>query len=76
MPAWQGALPALYAATSSEVKGNDYYGPDGTNELRGYPAAAVMSDAARDQAAAGKLWDYAEQTTGIFFPRKQVTSEP
>src|SRR5579885_608517 len=36
-PAAMGALPTLYAATMPEVRGGDYYGPDGFQELRGYP---------------------------------------
>lgn len=65
MPAWQGALPALYAAVAPDVTGNDYYGPDGQYELHGYPAPGVMSDAAKDVAAAAKLWEYAAQATGL-----------
>lgn len=60
MPAWQGALPALYAATSAEVKGGDYYGPDGKNELHGYPGLAILSNAAKDEASALKLWQFAK----------------
>ncbi|MBA2524075.1 MAG: SDR family oxidoreductase, partial [Solirubrobacterales bacterium] len=33
----QGALPSLYAATAADVKGNDYFGPDGVGEQRGHP---------------------------------------
>lgn len=68
MQPWQGALPALYAATSSEVKKGGYYGPDGENELAGYPAQAAISEVAQSETEAGKLWDYAEKETGISFP--------
>lgn len=68
MPAWQGALPALYAATFPRVKGGDYYGPDGEYELKGFPAPAVLSEAAKDAEAAQKLWELAEETTGVTFP--------
>ena len=69
MPAWQGALPTLFAATSPTVKGSEYYGPDGERELQGYPALAKLSDAAKNVATAQQLWDFAETTTGIQFPR-------
>jgi NAD(P)-dependent dehydrogenase (short-subunit alcohol dehydrogenase family) len=36
MEPWQGALPALYAATHRDVKSGDFYGPDGDRELVGY----------------------------------------
>ncbi|GAB4052974.1 oxidoreductase [Spirosoma litoris] len=68
MPAWQGALPALFAATSPTVNGGDYYGPDGESELHGYPALARISDAGRNIEAAKQLWEFAEQTTGVRFP--------
>lgn len=68
MPAWQGALPALYAATAPEVKGGDYYGPDGENELNGYPAPAVLSRSSMDKLQAKKLWEFAQRATGLIFP--------
>jgi len=69
LPAWQGALPALYAAVAPQVTGNDFYGPDGKYELQGYPAAGEMSAAAKDPATAAKLWKYAEEATGLTFPK-------
>jgi hypothetical protein len=47
-----------------------YYGPDGENELYGYPALAKISDAALNEITARNLWQYAEQTTGIVYPPK------
>ena len=65
-PAWQGAIPALYAATAADVKGMDYYEPGkGINE---YSVKAEMSAAANDAVQAAKLWAYAEQVTGISYP--------
>ena len=32
---YMGALPTLYAATSPDVTGGSYYGPDGFMEIRG-----------------------------------------
>jgi NAD(P)-dependent dehydrogenase (short-subunit alcohol dehydrogenase family) len=32
-----GALPTLYAAVAPDVEGNDYYGPGGFQEIKGYP---------------------------------------
>ena len=67
MPAWQGALPTLFAATSHTVTGGSYYGPDGKNELFGYPALAHISDAALDEHDTSKLWDFAESVIGSKF---------
>ena len=68
MPAWQGALPSLFAATSPLVKPGGYYGPDGEDELRGFPGPALISEAANDKKAAKKLWQFAQLATGINFP--------
>ena len=45
----QGALPILFAATSSEVQAGGYYGPNGFNELKGAPATAHIASQANDQ---------------------------
>ncbi|HEX7304608.1 oxidoreductase [Lentzea sp.] len=60
-----GALPQLYAATSPEARGGQYYGPDGFQGLRGHPAVARMTAAARDDLAANRLWELTTKLTGI-----------
>lgn len=67
MPAWQGALPSLYAAVSDDTKGGDFIGPDGDGGLRGYPVKAEILPNALDDAEAEKLWDYAKKTTRVSF---------
>ena len=66
-PAAQGALPTLFAATSSEAKGGCYYGPDKLSETRGYPTAAKIPPAALDRQDAARLWDISEQLTHVQF---------
>jgi NAD(P)-dependent dehydrogenase (short-subunit alcohol dehydrogenase family) len=63
----RGALPTLYAATSPEVVGGAYYGPDGVAELRGTPKRVGSSSASRDEAVATRLWQRAEELTGVTF---------
>lgn len=63
----QGALPALYAATSPDAKGGEYYGPSGPFGIRGYPAVATMIDEAKDPRVAEKLWAVSEQLTGVTY---------
>ncbi|PZU24708.1 MAG: short chain dehydrogenase [Shinella sp.] len=66
-PAWQGALPTLYAATSPEAKPGAYYGPSRMSETRGYPALAKAPPQALDTLAAEKLWAESERLTGGAF---------
>jgi NAD(P)-dependent dehydrogenase (short-subunit alcohol dehydrogenase family) len=63
----QGALPELYAATAPGVKGGMYIGPDGMNEVRGYPTVVKSIPASLDLAAAKRLWAESEALTGITF---------
>ena len=69
MEPWQGALTVLYAAVAPEAAGGKLYSPDQNGGFRGYPAEALVAPHAQDEAAAKKLWHFAEQATGVTFPR-------
>ena len=60
-----GALPTLYAATAADMQANDYAGPGGFQEMRGYPKKVDRSAAAKDPAVASRLWQVSEELTGI-----------
>jgi len=64
----QGAIPTLYAATAPDAQGGAYYGPTGTNEMRGPLGIATVPAAAGDAATAARLWDATEALTGVHFP--------
>jgi NAD(P)-dependent dehydrogenase (short-subunit alcohol dehydrogenase family) len=64
-----GALPTLYAATSPEIRGGEYIGPDGFLGQRGYPHKTHSSKRSHDQKTAQRLWDISEELTGIRFSR-------
>ncbi|GAB3262643.1 oxidoreductase [Nocardioides dilutus] len=67
MPAWQGALPTLYAATM-DVPGNTYLGPHRLGEMIGWPAPVGRSDRALDPDLAKALWAESERLSGVTFP--------
>ena len=62
-----GALPTLFAATSPEATPGGYYGPSHRFEMKGPPKRARVAQAARDTAAAAKLWEVSEELTGVRF---------
>jgi NAD(P)-dependent dehydrogenase (short-subunit alcohol dehydrogenase family) len=62
-----GALPTPMAATAPNVQPNDYYGPSGFMEMRGYPEKVDKSAAAKDAELAKKLWDASEALTAVTF---------
>jgi NAD(P)-dependent dehydrogenase (short-subunit alcohol dehydrogenase family) len=68
MEPWQGALPSLYAAVANEAKGGELYGPDKDGGYRGYPAQDVITPNALDEEVAKKLWEMAEDVTGVSYP--------
>lgn len=64
-PAAMGALPTLYAATVADVQGADYIGPDGFQQIRGYPRKVGSRALARDEALAAGLWERSQTLTGV-----------
>jgi NAD(P)-dependent dehydrogenase (short-subunit alcohol dehydrogenase family) len=67
MPAWQGALPTLYAATM-DVPGNTYVGPHRLREMNGWPTAVGRSQRALDPDLAKELWTESERLSGVGYP--------
>jgi NAD(P)-dependent dehydrogenase (short-subunit alcohol dehydrogenase family) len=61
------ALPALYAATSTDAKGGRFYGPRGPGHLGGAPAEQRPFPALRSDADATRMWEVSEKLTGIRF---------
>jgi NAD(P)-dependent dehydrogenase (short-subunit alcohol dehydrogenase family) len=60
-----GALPTLYGATMPDVRGGDYWGPDGIAEMHGHPKRVRSSKASKDEVVAAKLWEQAAELTGV-----------
>ncbi len=63
----QGALPLVCAAVGP-VNSGEFVGPNGFRESRGSGVSlSVVPEAAKDQAAAGRLWDLSQELTGVEF---------
>ncbi|MDH6212749.1 SDR family NAD(P)-dependent oxidoreductase [Streptomyces pseudovenezuelae] len=67
-PADRGALPTLRAATDPGVRGGEYYGPRGFQELKGYPVRVRSSEQSHDPTMQRRLWTASEELTGVTFP--------
>lgn len=63
-----GALPTLYAATESDVKGGEYYGPSGFLEMNGPPKRVNSNKRSRDEKVAERLWNVSQELTGVHVP--------
>jgi len=60
-----GALPILYAATAPDVRGGEFFGPDGLGEMTGHPRRVRSSARSHDEALAAKLWERSASLTGV-----------
>ena len=65
----KGAWPTLYAATSADAIGGQYYGPNGWFEAMGAPAPARARRYAQDPEKGRRLWQLSEQLTGEHYPQ-------
>lgn len=63
----KGALPQIRASVDPEVKGGEYYGPSGFNEMKGSPVLVKSNGASHNAEDARKLWELSEKLTGVVF---------
>ncbi|MBJ7336778.1 SDR family oxidoreductase [Mycolicibacterium sp.] len=63
-----GILPALYAATSVQANGGEYYGPSGFGEIMGRAAVASVPKRARFPEENRRLWTMSQDLTGLTYP--------
>lgn len=60
-----GARAILRAALDPEAQGGDYFGPAGRNPLVGPPGRVPIARPALDPVLGRRLWDAAEELTGV-----------
>ena len=60
-----GALPEVLAVAGNEARNGAYYGPTRFGDSRGPVGESRISDAAKDQAAAARLWTLSEELLGV-----------
>ena len=66
-PADMGALPEIRAAVDPQAQGADYYGPDGFNEMKGYPIKVQSNQLSHHKETAFELWKASEVLTGVSY---------
>ncbi|WP_196892542.1 oxidoreductase [Aureivirga marina] len=62
-----GILPSLRAATDTNVKGGEYYGPEKMSNWRGFPVLNEINVMANNREITKKLWGKTEEFSGIKF---------
>jgi NAD(P)-dependent dehydrogenase (short-subunit alcohol dehydrogenase family) len=70
------ALPALLAATSSDVSGGRFYGPRRFGHMSGPPAEQRPYRRLRSLDDAQRIWRLSEELTGVPFPDDGGTGAP
>jgi NAD(P)-dependent dehydrogenase (short-subunit alcohol dehydrogenase family) len=63
----KGALPTLRAAIEVNLKGGEFFGPNGLFEIWGYPIEVQPNKLSKDESIAKKLWSISEELTGVKF---------
>ena len=71
-PAEKGALPVLYAALDKEIKGGEFIGPDGFQQMRGYPTQVNADDYSNNKEIAKRLWSESEKMTKISYLSENI----
>lgn len=61
------AKPSLFAALNPEIKGGEYFGPQGFMEFRGRVGIAKRSDYSKREDIAARLWLLSEKMTDQSF---------
>jgi len=65
----KGALPVLYASLEKSLKGGEYIGPDGFQEMRGNPIIVDSDDYSKNTEIAERLWKVSEDITNVRYLR-------
>jgi NAD(P)-dependent dehydrogenase (short-subunit alcohol dehydrogenase family) len=63
----KGCLPMVYAATSKDIEGGEYIGPNGFKKIRGYPEKQESSKTSHNREDAKELWERSEELTDVKF---------
>jgi NAD(P)-dependent dehydrogenase (short-subunit alcohol dehydrogenase family) len=66
-PARKGALPVLFAALEEAIQGGEFIGPDGFQQMRGFPARVDADEYSKDAAIARRLWRATEEMTRVYY---------
>ncbi|HXI87453.1 MAG TPA: oxidoreductase [Parvularculaceae bacterium] len=64
----KGAIPTVLCAAGKDAKPGHYYGPKGFYEMKGPVRQAQISDPARSERNAVRLWEISEKLTGVRWP--------
>jgi NAD(P)-dependent dehydrogenase (short-subunit alcohol dehydrogenase family) len=69
-----GALPTLRAATDPSAESGSYWGPSRFGEMNGPPDRARISERAKDETVAKRLWDDSEKLARLAFAPAPLAS--
>ena len=64
-PPKAGALPTLMAALGDDVKGGEYFGPQGFKEMKGKPGRAKARSLSKNVTIGKRFWEVSEELVGL-----------
>ena len=62
-----GAQSVLYAALNKDIKGGEFIGPDGFQQLRGRPTVINADEYSNNKEVAQHLWKASQEMTNVFY---------
>jgi hypothetical protein len=60
-------LPELRASVDPKAKPNEFYGPDGKRQMKGYPVVVQPKQKAFNEEDARRLWEISEKLTSVIY---------
>ncbi|MDP4239082.1 MAG: oxidoreductase [Bacteroidota bacterium] len=66
-PPSMGALPEIRASVDPGASANEFYGPGGKRQMKGYPVTVHPKMKAHDKESARKLWEVSEKLTSVTY---------
>lgn len=66
-PPQEAAKPTLFAVLHPDLKGGEYIGPTGFNEMKGKPGIVGSEPQSHEEEVAKKLWKVSEELTNIHY---------
>ena len=73
--AQKGARSVLYAALARDIAGGEFIGPDGFQQMRGYPTPVESDNYSNDPHIADRLWQATEAMTDIHYLSERTSKE-
>ena len=71
-----GAMPVLYALLNKDIKGGEFIGPGGFQQLRGCPTVIKAHEYSINKEVAQHFWKTSQEMTNVFYLQQIILKFP